>query len=264
MNKLVALILLFFLSLNTYAQQQVISGVYRGRNIYVQNPYINESERFCIKSIQVNGHKILQNLNSSAITIDLSKFYLNDSISIIILHSETCTPKILNPRVLLPGSGFAIIQASADNAAITWITTGEQDKNAYFELEKMKLDNWVPIIKIQAKGDIDSNQYSVGATHYSGQNLFRVHYISGEKSFYSEEFEFYSSTEPISFYPIKNIDELISLSKSTDYIIKNFEGKILKKGIGQDIFVGDLKSGEYILVIENREENFFKPEPEEY
>jgi len=253
-----------FFGVNTYAQQHVLSGVYRGRDIYVQNPYLNSSNRFCIKSIQVNGNTVINNPNSSALTIDLSRFQLNDSISIIILHSEACAPKILNPRVLLSGSGFAIVQASADNASISWITTGEQDKDAYFELEKIKSDKWVPIEKIQAKGDIDNNQYSVGAVHYSGENLFRVHYISNnDSSYYSQEFDFYSTAEPISFYPLENVDELISLSKSTDYIIKDVDGKIYKKAIGQDIFVGDLKPGEYILVIENREELFYKPEPEE-
>lgn len=215
-----------------------------------------------MQSVSVNGSTILSNPNSSALTINLSHFLLNDSISLIVFHYDECLPKILNPRVLQSGSGFMIVRPTADNASVSWITTGEQDKKAYFELEKMYLDGWKSIQKIKAKGDIDNNQYSIGLVHYSGENQFRINYVSNSTSIYSDIFEFYSGADPISFYPVDEVDEIISLSKTTDYQIKDIDGKLYMKGYALDIFVQELKPGEYILVIENREETFFKPEPQ--
>lgn len=219
---------------------------------------------FCVQSVVLNGHTVISSPASSALTVDLSHLSLNDSVNILVFHYDECLPKILNPRVLKQGSGFKLIQPMADNAAVSWITTGEEDKEAYFELEKMFLSGWKPIKKIKAKGDIDTNQYSVGVVHYAGQNEFRIHYVAKNQEVYSPVFEFYSAADPISFYPVDDVDELISLSKATDYVIKDAEGKIYKKGYALDIYVEDLKPGEYILVIENREEPFFKPEPKDY
>jgi hypothetical protein len=262
LNKNYLYIFFLLLSWAGQAQQLTLNGVYRGRNLYIQNPFNNKNKSFCVQSVSINGKTVISSPNSSALTVNLSRFSLNDSLSLIIFHYADCKPKILNPRVVESGDGFSIIQPAADNASVSWITTGEQDKKAYFELEKMFLDGWNTIEKIEAKGDIDNNQYSIGAVHYAGSNEFRIHYISNSMSVYSENFEFYSASDPISFYPIDEVDEIISLSKETDYEIKNFEGRVVKKGKALDIFVEDLKPGEYILIIENREEVFFKPEPE--
>lgn len=264
MNKNYLYYILLLISLQSQAQQLTISGVYRGRDLFIQNPYNSSLNSFCIQSIAINGNTVISSPNSSALTLELSNFNLNDSVAILIFHYSECLPKILNPRVLQSGKGFTIVQPYADNASASWITTGEQDKNAYFELEKMYLDGWKSIQKISAKGDIDNNQYSIGIVHYAGDNQLRIHYVSNASSEYSEIFDFYSAADPISFFPTDDVDEIISLSKATDYQIKDIDGKVYKEGYALDIFVQDLKPGEYILVIENREELFYKPEPEDY
>ena len=261
MNKYILYFLLILFGSTAQGQQLTLNGVYRGRNLFIQNPYNNEKGTYCVQSISINNRTVLTSPNVSALTVDLSGFSLNDSIAMVIFH---CAPKILNPRVLQSGNGFTIVQTSADNASVSWITNGEQDKNANFELERLNLAGWEPLLKIKAKGDIDNNQYSIGVVHYAGQNEFRVHYVSNASSLYSEIFEFYSTADPISFYPIDEVDELISLSKATEYKIKDSDGNLYKKGYALDIFVQDLKPGEYILEIENREEVFFKPESEKY
>lgn len=252
------------LGFQSQGQQLAIKGVYRGRDIFIQNPYDSQKKSFCIQSVSLNGNTIISAPNSSALTIDLSNQSLNDSVSLLIFHYTECTPKILNPRVLQAGKGFSIAQTSVDNASVSWITTGEQDKKAYYILEKLYLEGWKTLKKIESKGDIDNNQYSIGVVHYSGENQFRVHYLSNGASTYSDIFDFYSAADAISFYPIDEVDEIISLSKATDYIIKDLDEKVYMRGFGLDIFVRELKPGEYILVIENREEAFFKPVPEDY
>lgn len=262
MNKVYLYCLLLFLSFSSQAQQLILKGVYRGKDVFIQNPYNSQKKSFCVQSIALNGKTVISSPNSSALSVDLSKFSLNDSVSLIVFHYAECSPKVLNPRVLQPGSGFTIVRPTADNSSVSWITTGEQDKTAYFELEKWFLDGWKSIKRIDAKGDIDNNQYSIGVVHYAGENQFRIQYVTNSNSIYSDSFDFYSSAEAISYYPVDEVDEIISLSKATDYQIKDFEGKIYMQGYALDIFVRELKPGEYILVIENREETFFKPEPE--
>ena len=253
---------LLLIGIQAQAQQLTLNGVYRGRDLYIQNPYNSEKSTYCVQSVSVNNRTVLTSPNTSALTVDLSGFSLNDSIAIIVFHYAECLPKILNPRVLQPGDGFSIIQTSADNSSVSWITNGEQDKSAYYELERLNLAGWETLLKIDAKGDIDNNQYSIGVVHYAGQNEFRIHYVSNASSSYSDVFDFYSTADPITFYPIDEVDELISLSKATEFKIKDVDGKVYKKGFALDIFVQELNPGEYILEIENREEVFFKPAPE--
>ncbi len=251
-------------SLASQAQQLSLKGVYRGRDLYIQNPFNSDKNSFCVQSVVINGTTVISSPNSSALTVDLSNFQLNDPVSLLLFHYSECLPKILNPRVLQTGSGFSIVQPMADNSSISWISTGEQDKNGYYKLEKMFLEGWKTIETVKAKGDIDNNQYSIGVVHYAGDNQFRLHYITENTSIYSDVFEYYSTSDPISFYPTDDVDELISLSNPTDYQIKGIDGKLYKKGYALDIFVQDLKPGEYILIIENREEPFYKPEPKDY
>ncbi|MCB0496858.1 MAG: hypothetical protein KDC79_12040 [Cyclobacteriaceae bacterium] len=260
-NSVLVFLFVFTASLVNAQEAIVQIGVYRGKNLFIQNPYDSKTKSYCVQSVEVNGNTILSSPNSSALTVDLSGFEINQNVQITIFHKSGCVPKVLNPRVLQQGTGFQFVQTLVDDSSISWITTGEQDKSAYYEVEKLKLDDWRTIQKVKAKGDIDNNQYSVGVVHYSGDNEFRIHYLAKDADAYSETFNFYSAKDPISFYPIDKVDDLISLTEPTDYIIKTKEGVILKKGVGQDIFVDDLKPGEYIIVIENREEEFYKPEP---
>ena len=157
---------------------------------------------------------------------------------------------------------FQFIQIIADDASVSWVTTGEMPGNGVYILDKFKLDGWVPIATVKGKGNLDNNQYSIGIDHYAGDNRFRLRFKYNDQESVSEEFEFYSELQPITYYPEGNVYNMISLSRVTDYVIKNHEGEVLLKGIGQDINLEPLPYGELTLVLENREETFFRPEPE--
>ncbi len=240
----------------------MISGVYRGKDLFVQNPYTNVEGSFCIEYIAVNDVHVIDQPSTSAVRIDLSDYALEDSIKVFIKHHSICKPRVLNSEVLVGGNQFSFIQIMADDAAISWITTGEIPGFGYYIVEKLKLDGWFPVDTIKAKGNLDNNQYSVGVDHYAGENRFKLHYYNGDRVLSSDEFEFYSSLEPITYFPEDNIYELINLSRPTDYVIKNYLGQVLMQGYGQDIVVFGLPYGELTLVIENREETIFRPEPE--
>jgi len=243
-------------------QELTLSGVYRGKDIYVQNPFTNIEGAFCITFIMVNGEKIIEDPATSAVKIDLSVLAINAPVSIEIHHNGGCLPKILNPNVLNAGSAFKYIQIMADDASITWVTTGEMPGEGKYVLEKMKLNGWEPIATTLGKGNLDNNQYSLGVDHYAGENRFRLKYQYKEEVVISDDFDFYSDLESITYYPDDKIYDIISLSRPTDYVITGDNDVVLLKGEGQDIIVEALPYGELTLIIENRQETIFRPEPE--
>lgn len=262
MKKLFAYIVLSCTIYSAIAQDITLNGVYRGKDIYVQNPYFSAEGSFCIAYISVNDQQVIDAPATSAVKIDLSKFAINAPISILVNHHGGCLPKILNPEVLKAGSVFKFIQITADDASISWVTTGEMPGDGSYIVLKLKIDGWIPILNIKGKGNLDNNQYSVGIDHYSGDNRFKLKYIFNDQETISEEFEFYSDLDPITYYPDGNVYNMISLSRVTDYVIKNYAGEVLLKGLGQDINVESLPYGELTLILESREEIIFRPEPE--
>ena len=262
MKKLYLYCLFSCLTFSLIAQEIKLDGVYRGKDIFIQNPYLNVEGAYCIASIIVNGNLVFENPARSAVKIDLTRFQIDSAISIIIKHHPGCEPKILNPEVLNIGSSFEFIQITADDASISWVTTGEMPGEGRYVLEKLKIEGWEVIIQVKGKGNLDNNQYSTGVDHYAGDNKFKLKYRYNEEEIVSDEFDFYSDLDPITHYPEATVYDMISLSRPTDYVIKSYEGAVMLKGVGQDINVESLPYGEFTLIIENREEIFFRPEPE--
>ena len=262
MKKLYLYCLFSCLTFSLIAQEIALEGVYRGKDLYVQNPYLNVEGAYCIASIMVNGNIVLENPARSAVKIDLTYFQIDSAISIVISHHPGCEPKILNPEVLNIGSSFEFIQITADDASIAWVTTGEMPGEGRYVIEKLKLEGWEAIVQVGGKGNLDNNQYSTGVDHYAGDNRFKLIYRYNEEEVVSDEFDFYSDLDPITHYPEATVYDMISLSRPTDYVIKNYDGVVLMKGVGQDINLEALPFGELTLIIENREEIFFRPEPE--
>jgi len=245
------------------AQHEIaIEGVYRGKDVFVQNPYLNVEGAFCITGIKVNNQLVIEEPATSAVKIDLSGFAVNDPVTIIVQHSGACEPRVLNPEVLQPGSSFKILQISVDDASVSWVTTGEMPGDGQYLLQKLKLDGWQTLVQVPGKGNLDNNQYSIGIEHYAGDNRFRLIYRYQGEEQVSDEFEFYADMEPISYYPENTVYDLISLSRPTDWVIKNYDGEVLLSGYGQDINVEPLPYGEFTLILENNEYVFFRPKPE--
>jgi len=257
-------VLFICLPLNLIAQEITLNGVYRGTDIFVQNPYLNAEGAYCIAFVMVNGIKVIDDPSVSAVKINLSRFAINDTVSIVVHHHPGCKPKILNSEVLDTGSAFKYLQIMADDASISWVTTGEMPGNGYYFIEKLKIDGWVAIDSVKGKGRLDNNQYSQSIEHYSGENQFKLLYLYEMDTFESNEFSFYSDLDMITLDPYgEDVYDWLYLSRSTDYVIKNDMGVILLTGYGEDINVERLPFDELTIIIENREETFYhaKPEP---
>jgi hypothetical protein len=256
------IIFLMLISQAVVAGEIVLSGVYQGKNLFLRNPYIPDQKKFCVSQIFVNNIPLSNLPRSSALQISLDHLKHNDEVSIRIIHLDGCTPVVVNPEVIQQARDFEFLFTQVDDNSINWITTGETPEGV-FELEKLKWVGWVKVREIQAKGELDNNQYSIEAGHYSGDNSYRLIYKNNKgASFSGEEVSFYSLLEPIIMYPGQEIFEWISLSRDTDWEIYNDYDSLQLKGYGGEINVKNLDYGDYYIIIEDEPLRFFRPEPE--
>lgn len=262
-NRFIHIIFLIVLcSTIGYAGEIELTGVYLGKNLFVRNPLDPGSNSYCVTNIYVNGKELINLPRTSAIQIDLSRFSLNESIEIRVLHKDGCTPSFINPAVITNNRGFEFLFIQIDDNSINWITAGETPEG-YFELEKIRWKGWQRIDSISGKGQIDNNQYSLEAAHYAGDNEYRLIFHQKQGRIYeSEEVNFYSLLKPVTFFPVDKVVDLISLSRPTDYEIYNESGDLLIEGFGEYIDVDKLDYDEYTIIIENQPAEIYKPKPE--
>ncbi|NRA12135.1 MAG: hypothetical protein HRT57_09300 [Crocinitomicaceae bacterium] len=81
-----------------------IKGSYQDRNLYVQNPQLNDD--YCAVVVYVNNKELyaLGTLKFGAFEVDLGSLDLemDDPLKIQIYHHKGCKPKVLNPEILYP------------------------------------------------------------------------------------------------------------------------------------------------------------------
>jgi len=234
-----------------------ISGVYQGKNIYVQNPFTSNMQDFCTEDVFVNDVKVMSNVKQSAFEIDLSSLNINDPVVIKITHKDDCKPRILNAQVIKPNSTFQFTSINIDHEIISWATKGEKAGGKFY-LEQFIYNNWNTIKEIPSKGSATLNNYAVDEGHHSGTNKYRIKYQEREGVFfYSRVVEHSSLKDPVTFYP-KRASTTLFLSRETDYEILDASSVLIKKGKGKEIPIEDLKSGVFYLNVDNKTEKFMK------
>lgn len=79
----------------------MLRGIYRGKNLVVQNPY-NEQKGYCVSAIVVNGALNESIVKTHEFEIDPGLFGIKEGeeVDIMIEHSRDCIPTITNPEVL--------------------------------------------------------------------------------------------------------------------------------------------------------------------
>ena len=244
------------------AGEIIIEGKYSGKDIYVRNPFIKENGRYCIQEVWVNDEKLLDYPEVSAVRISLSHLPLGKSVAIRLVHSDFCTPQILNPDVLKLATNCRFIETFSTNNSIEWTSEGEIRAGS-FVVEVQKYDAyersfWDSLTFIRAKGELGKNQYSVEPRHVGGDNHYRIKYMPLEgRVRYSAEI-IYTSTEE----PIYILDDVITthleFSKDCEYTIKDSFGRFVTSGFSDEVYLEDLKPGEYFVTFQNRTERFVK------
>ncbi|HNP19047.1 MAG TPA: hypothetical protein PKL31_11470 [Fulvivirga sp.] len=258
--KIACCLSLFFSCIVSYslAGEIVLTGSYQGKDIFVQNPFNKASDAFCTESVFVNDRQLYDHPNVSAYKIDLSFLNMGDLVVIRITYSDGCKPTIVNSQVLKAPQSFQFLTAQADNNSITWTTRGEIPGGVYYTEHQWKNKDWAVVDTIRGKGSFEINKYAVPPAHLKGENNYRIRYDSfDQKTYYSMEFLYTAADTYITFYPHIASSQLV-LSDSTDYVITDFYGKVVKKGSGRDILLLGLKPGKYFLNIQNRQEQFIK------
>lgn len=238
-------------------EEYTVTGEYQGKNIYVQNPLYKDKINFCTTEIYLNEQLIHTAPKTSAFEVDLSHFEIGKPVFIKIMHKEGCLPKVINPQVIRSKSKFQFLNVIADPLSIHWSTVGELPYGKFF-IEHYRNKRWDNIEVITGGGSFENNLYNLKPNHHTFDNKYRIKYIQNDgKIFFSRVFDYFNDVEPISFYPTLVVDK-ITLSRESDYSVVDSYGNEMTKGKGEEILLGNLKSGLYFLYIDNREEKFVK------
>ena len=243
-----------------------IEGTYQGKNLIVQNPEDPDGFGYCATKVTVNGNIMPGGLGASAFEIDFTYFNLKigQQVFIVIEHNKNCTPKILNPEVLLPKSTFKVTEISVSNSGrLFWVSTNEDGKLPFI-VEQYRWNKWVDVGQVQGKGKgAGTNQYEFQVVAHSGQNTVRVVQVdyTGTKRT-SKEVKFESSLPDIKKNPIKVKTDITFTAGDqpieTKYEIYDAYGNIVKKGFGSSVNCSTLVKGAYYINFDNKTEKFFK------
>lgn len=252
------IILLVFISSIAISDAAIlsISGVYQGKNLYIQNPPISENE-YCTQEVYVNDVKIMSHVLTSAYEIDLSHLKMDEPVTVKILHRDDCKPKILNPQVLKVNSTFQFTSFVIDERKLAWSTKGEKVGGKMY-VEHFLNNSWVVVKDISCYGSITLNNYQVEESHHSSTNKYRIKFLEKDgQAFYSKVIEFNSSKQPVTFSP-KRVSTSVYLSRNVPYEVIDSYGNIVKKGTGKEIEMSAMKTGVYYLYFDNRTEKVLK------
>ena len=248
-----------FLAVLSRAQQQeefVVSGVYNGKNLYVQNPLSSNMKDYCTREVWVNDTKVFTSPRTSAFTVNLSHLPEQAPVTVRIVHNTGCAPKIINPQVIRTLNKFRYLTIHIDNDRLEWVTSGELSSGKFF-VEKWEENRWAPVITMEANGK-DNSRYETSVVHHSGENRYRIKYLQNDgETFYSSVQRYQAVVAPITFAPTR-VSDKIYLSQETDYLVKDSKGNELLKGYGKEVNLAHLSTGVYYLTFDNRTEKFFK------
>ena len=264
MKQLLIVFFLFVLKVSLGSTLSV-EGTYQGKNLYIQNPMSDDGFGYCATKVTVNGDVMPGGTNMGAFEIDFANFNIaiGEPVFIVIDHNDGCTPKILNPEVLLPRSTFVVTAINVSSTGkLTWKTTGEQGKLP-FQIEQYRWDKWVTIGEVDGKGSSGNNAYEFLVSPHSGQNTIRVVQVdhSGSKR-ESKQVTFKSNLAQVVKSPAK-VKDMIYFSSNgkpseTRFEIFDAYGNIVKKGVGASVNCQNLIPGAYYINFDNVNEKFIK------
>ncbi len=240
-----------------------LEGIFRGENLFVKNPFAPSGVGFCIFEITVNGQVANDEINSSAFEVNLSQYHLKDGdpVNVVIKHKDGCTPKVLNPEVLLPKSTFTMVSLKVDKTGKVTFSTKDEKGSLPFSVEQFKWKKWVTVGQVAGKGTPALNNYSINITLHSGINKIRIKQVdSNNKPRYSNEVTFNNLEGEVTFKPGNNgvATNQLTFSRVTEYEIFDFYGKRVDKGKGSTANVATLPKGTYFINYDCKSESFEK------
>ena len=257
MNRSIITIFFSLFFYQSFAGVLTLSGVYLGKNFYIQNPFSSDMKTFCIQEVFINDVKVNADIKSSAFEIDLTFLKLNESLSLKIVHKDDCIPKVINPQVVKQNITFQFVSVTIDEAFVKFVTKGENPA-AKLYLEQFYNNSWNTVKEVPVKGQVSSNSYQLDELHHTGVNKYRLKYFEKDgRVYYSKVAEFTSNKGPVTFYP-KRVAAKVFLSRPVYFEVMDQASHIVKKGRGNEIDMSDLGEGLYYLNFDNRIEKVLK------
>ncbi|MFT7036563.1 MAG: hypothetical protein ACJA2S_005095 [Cyclobacteriaceae bacterium] len=247
-------ILAFVIQFTAKGQETVLSGVYQGQSLYIQNPYLISEGNYCINTISINKQKLHLSSQLSAVKLNFEKIILFTPIIIAIQHKENCKPKFINPEAILYHSSFKFDSLAVNNSLIKWHSKGEKLEGLY-GIEQLNGSGWQVINTIKSKGQFEGTSYVYYPKFDQGGNRFRIKYsLPNNRYIYSDEVELFYFAEPITFSP-KSVTDNMTLSTYAAYIILDSNKNIILSGSGVIIPLKKLKKGDYFIYLEGDTES---------
>jgi len=171
------------------------TGVYRGKNSYVQNPFHTDSV-FCTLAVRINGKEQKIDVNRSAYEIDLSAFRSGDSITIEIIHYKDCIPSLLNSHT---GHYSPLVfgEIVVAEERIQWHCL-PGTKPGTIEIEHLEYNQWQSKGRVNIDALNSDTLLSFGIQTFSGKNKYRLKYTDTQgRMCYSAVKEYYSDKTPV-------------------------------------------------------------------
>lgn len=243
--------------------EQKLAGVFKGKPLFIQNPYNPQTKQYCISSIEINGNAYQTNLKKSAVIIGFNNFSLYSPVNIKIVHKDsTCTPIIINPDAVLFHSFFRFNEIYISDSLLYWDTKGERGEGGFL-VEKLDNGIWIEQELVKAKGEYNGAKYQHFPKLEEGANKFRIKYEFPEGSrtshLYSMEVEYDHYPEPVTFTP-KSTKMKLKFSRSASFKIYDANTKQVMEGHGVEADVRRLRRGQYVIYFDDRDPGTFYKE----
>ncbi len=238
----------------------IVEGKFQNKNIFILNGFGIAGIGFCVKEVKVNGQVTNDETNSSSFEIDLRSLQLKlgDAVTIEILHSEGCVPKVLNMEDLKPRPYFEVVMIDlSPSGTLRWIAKNERNALPYI-VEQFKWNKWVQVGVVDGIGTSEPHEYSFKVVLHSGQNKCRFKQ-KGYNTFVkvSKDVTVVSSVIRPSF-AIPTNNSTIDFSDETEFEIYDAYGNLVKKGFGKQVPIEKLDGGLYFLCYDNNLVEFTK------
>jgi len=185
--RLVAILLVCLCSGNLQATEVlVITGVYTGKNLYVQNPILEDNRNFSTQEVYVNEDLVLSKPMASAFIVDLSHLSMQQEVEVRIVHQENFPPKIINAYALgvvavTDTQEFQPIKdvflwTKADRDMVRWLLSDSQ--GGIFELQRAAQEGWQTVESMTAYNQDEENVFKLRVAHQKGLNTYRIKLIN--------------------------------------------------------------------------------------
>lgn len=246
-------------SLSVFAGEITLKGNYYGLNLYVQNP--STGDGFCVKEVYVNNILTKDELRSNSFEIDFSQLDIKvgDPVTVIIRHSDMCTPKVINPNALNSNTSFSYISFKADkNGNLSWSIKGTVSEEPFI-VEQFRWNKWINCGEVSGNEASQSGQYNFTPNLHTGLNMFRImHPDNSGNPIYTKIVKYTNAKAKLVNVESTKVTNKIVFDAETMYEIFDLNGNFMLGGIGKEIDVSEIEKGKYWLNYDNKSVSFSK------